>query len=133
MEERKPNYIVSNLSRKKSARLCLEIADSDFSRMRGLMFRQKIVPILFIFAREGRFPIHSHFVAAPFDAVYVSSSGQVTEIFRRIAPDTNLVSPQKEASYLLELPAETTDRLAIRAGDRMEWKEIRKKDVSGRA
>ena len=126
MEERKPNYIVSNLSRKKSARLCLEIADSDFSRMRGLMFREKIVPILFIFGREGLFPIHSHFVAAPFDAIYVSSNGIVTEIFRKIAPNMNLVSPQKGASCLLELPVEMTDRLAIRVGDKLEWRRTEK-------
>jgi uncharacterized membrane protein (UPF0127 family) len=126
MEERKPNYVVSNLSRKKSARLRLEIADNDFSRMRGLMFREKIVPILFIFGREGLFPIHSHFVAAPFDAVYVSQQGIVTEIFRKIPPNTNLVSPKKDASYLIELPPEDTGRLAIRTGDKLEWRRTEK-------
>ena len=123
-KEGRPNYSISNLSRKKSAKISLEIADDDFSRMRGLMFREKIIPILFIFGREGRFPIHSHFVVAEFDAIYLAPDGTVKEVFRKIPPNTNLVSPKKNSSYLLELPVEMTDRLKIEIGDRLEWKEI---------
>ena len=120
----KAGYSLSNVSRKKTARIPLEIADTEFSRMRGLMFRKKTVPILFIFGFEGKFPIHSHFVAEEFDAVYVSQDGIVNEVFRKIPPNTNLVSPKKDSSYLLELPVRLTDRLLIRAGDRLEWKKM---------
>lgn len=119
-----PNYSLSNLSKKKSASISLEIADSEFSRMRGLMFRDRIIPILFIFGYEGIFPIHSHFVVAPFDAIYLSGEGKVVEIFRKIPPKTNIVSPKKNASYLLELPVDLTDRLNIEVGDSMEWKKL---------
>jgi len=119
-----PNYSLSNISKKKSEKISLEIADNEFSRMRGLMFRKKIIPILFIFGYEGKFPIHSHFVKAEFDAIYVSQGGTVVEVFRRIPPEQDRISPQKDSSFLLELPPELTDRLKIEVGDKVEWKKL---------
>lgn len=113
---------LSNLTRKKSADIELEVADSDISRMRGLMFRKKVVPILFVFGFRGLFPIHSHFCPGEFDAVYVEQGGKVAEIFRRVPVGLDRISPTKQASFLLELPPEVTDRLGIRKGDRLEWK-----------
>jgi len=43
------NYLISNVSKGKSQKAYMEVADSDFARMRGLMFRDRIIPILFIF------------------------------------------------------------------------------------
>ncbi len=120
-----PDHLLSNLSKKKSEKIRMETADTAFERMRGLMFREKIIPILFVFDSDGIYPIHSNFVKAPFDAVYLSSDGEALEIFRRIPPNTSLVMPKKKARYLLELPMELTDRLKIEEGDRMEWKKIR--------
>jgi len=119
-----PNYSLSNISKKKSEKISLEIADNEFSRMRGLMFRGKIIPILFIFGYEGKFPIHSHFVKSEFDAIYVSQGGTVVEVFRRIPPEQDRISPQKDSSFLLELPPELTDRLKIEVGDKVEWKKL---------
>ena len=122
-----PNYSLSNLSKKKSANISLEIADTDFARLRGLMFRERIIPMLFVFDSQGKFPIHSNFVIAEFDAVYVSEGGRVNEMFRKIPPGTKLVSPKKDSLYLLELPPELTDRLQIGEGDTLSWKELNKK------
>ncbi len=119
-----PNTLLSNLSKKKSAKISMEVADNDFSRMRGLMFRKKVIPILFIFDSEGIYPIHSQFVPAEFDAIYLSFDGTVVEAIRRIPPNQTIIRPAKRALYLLELPPEITDRLQIEAGDRLEWKNI---------
>jgi uncharacterized membrane protein (UPF0127 family) len=124
---KQPSHIISNSGSGKSASVYMEIAADDFSRMRGLMFRDRIIPILFVFGSPGLFPIHSHFVKAQFDAVYLSPEGKVVEIFRKIPPNTNLVSPTKQAGYLLELPVETFDQLKIKEGDTIAWKEIREK------
>ena len=112
---------LSNLTKKKSISIPIEIADNSFSRMRGLMFREKTVPILFIFDSPGIFPIHSHFCPGEFDAVYVDGAGTVVEIFRRIPPGIDRITPKKSASYLLELPPEITDRLKIEEGDKLSW------------
>ena len=122
-----PNYKISNLSEKKSENTYMEIANTTASRIRGLMFREKIISILFIFDSDDIYPIHSNFVIDKFDAVYLSSNKTVLEIFRKIPPSTQRVTPTKKARYLLELPVDMTDRLNISVGDRLSWKEIEKK------
>ncbi len=112
---------LSNLSKKESIVADAEIADTEFSRMRGLMFREKIIPILFIFGSPGIYQIHSYFVKGEFDAIYISEGKVVTEVFRNIPPGTPLVTPKEKAKYLLELPVALTDRLAIKVGDRLDF------------
>jgi uncharacterized membrane protein (UPF0127 family) len=114
---------LSNATKKKFVSADIELALDEFSRMRGLMFREKLIPMLFIFDSEGIFPIHSYFVKGKFDAIYLSSSRVVTEIFRSIPPSTPLVTPKKKAKYLLELPPEMTRKLAIEEGNKMDWGE----------
>jgi len=118
---------IENVGRKKRVRAGLEIADTNVKRVRGLMFRDEIVPILFIFGFNGIFPIHSYFVKKEFDAIYLSADGAVTELFRRIAPNTALVSPKKKSSFLLELPVKMTDQLCIEEGDVLRWKRLVKR------
>jgi len=117
-------HVIENATRKKTVRAALEIADTNFKRMRGLMFRDELVPMLFLFGYEGSFPIHSYFVKAEFDAVYIASGGRVSEVFRRIPPGTALVSPKEKSAYLLELPPEMTDRLCIEEGDVLRWRKL---------
>ncbi|MFA6907484.1 MAG: DUF192 domain-containing protein [Candidatus Micrarchaeia archaeon] len=115
-------HTITNLTKKKSVKADLETADTDFKRVRGLMFRDEIVPILFVFGYDGIFSIHSYFVKKEFDAVYLHADGEVAEVFRRIPPNTALVSPKKKSSFLLELPVKMTDALCIEAGDVLKWK-----------
>lgn len=119
-----PNYAITNEGKGESVKAYMEIANTEFSRMRGLMFRDRIIPILFEFNSTGTYPIHSNFVKAEFDAVYLSEGGEVVEIFRKIPPSTQFISPQKPARYLLELPVETFDALSIEVGDKISWKKL---------
>lgn len=123
LQAKQPNFAIRNAAKGKSALVYMEIADSSFARMRGLMFREKIIPILFVFDSEGIYPIHSNFVKAPFDAVYLSPEGRVVEVFRKIPPATQLVQPTKKAKFLLELPTEVFDSLSIEEGDIIDWEK----------
>jgi len=114
---------IENVAKKKSVKAEMEIADTDFARMRGLMFRDEIVPILFVFGFDGIFSIHSYFVKNEFDAVYIAGDGRVNEIYRRIPPGTALVRPKKKSSFLLELPVKMADALCIEEGDVLRWKK----------
>jgi uncharacterized membrane protein (UPF0127 family) len=118
---------IANVTRKKRVKAELEIADTNLKRVRGLMFRDEIVPILFVFGYDGIFSIHSYFVKKEFDAVYLSAAGKVNEIYRRIPPNTALVSPKKKSSFLLELPVKMTDALCIEEGDVLGWKRLGKR------
>ena len=118
------NYEISNVSKGKSAKEYMEIANTTLTRTRGLMFRDRIIPILFIFGNEGIYPIHSNFVKSEFDAIYLSPDGKVLEVFRKIPPNVQRVTPTKKALYLLELPVDVTDKLGISKGDALSWKRI---------
>lgn len=118
-----PNYLLSNLSNGKSENIYMELAVTPIQQMHGLMFRPRIIAILFIFNSSGKYPIHSNFVIAPFDALYLSENGTVVEMFRKIPPFTQRVSPVKDALYLLELPTGVTDSLSISVGDNLSWEK----------
>ena len=92
--------ILENASTHKSVD-CME-ALSMPQKMRGLMFRREIIPILFDFFRDGIHAIHSFFVSAPFYAIYISSSGEVVDKFR-VVPSEAHRQNSTPARYLLEL------------------------------
>lgn len=97
-----------------------ELADSFLSRARGLLFRKKPIPILFLFDRECIQPIHSFFVPFQFDALYLNREKEVVEMFPSVRPFSS-ITPKKRALYLLELPGGTIPRLNIEVGDRLEF------------
>jgi uncharacterized membrane protein (UPF0127 family) len=79
-----------------------EGALSALQKIRGLMFRSEIAPILFDFHADGVHGIHSFFVCAPFYAVYISSSGKVVDKFRVVPNEVYRVN-SSPARYLLEI------------------------------
>jgi len=92
--------IVENVKTHKRVE-CLE-ANSISQKIRGLMFRKEIVPILFDFFAEGVHAIHSFFVTAPFYAIYISSSGEVVDKFRVVPSEVHRQNSEP-ARYLLEI------------------------------
>ncbi len=80
---------------------CME-AVSFLQKVRGLMGREMVAPILFDFFREGIHPIHSFFVPGPFFAVYISSAMEVVDKFR-VSPFELLRKNREPARYLLEV------------------------------
>ena len=92
--------IVENKRNKKKIKC--EKACTLLSKVRGLMFRKEIIPILFDFFRDDIHAIHSFFVPAPFYAIYISSSGEVVDKFR-VVPSEAHRQNSKPARYLLEI------------------------------
>lgn len=117
-------YVIRNLTKGKKAEAEMEIADTPIMRTVGLMFRKKIVPMLFVFEQEGIYPIHSYFVRGKFDAAYISKGKVVVEVFKSIAPNTPLVMPKKKALWLLELPPSLSRLIGIGKGDKISWEKV---------
>ena len=115
MEKNSQNCIVN---RENGRVVCrdFEVANSTASRMRGLMFRSHVVPILFTFDSMGIYPIHSFFVGFEFDAIYLDEKMRVTEVFESIKPFTALVTPAKPAMFLLEVEAGAAKKSGIKTG-----------------
>ncbi|MFH1448284.1 MAG: DUF192 domain-containing protein [Candidatus Micrarchaeota archaeon] len=100
------------------------IADSFFSRLRGLMFRLRFPrPLLFVFPNTSpkRNAIHSFFVFFPFDAVYLDGEKMVVDIYERVRPFTHYIEPKCPVKYLLELEGGSVKKLGIEVEDRLEF------------
>jgi uncharacterized protein len=100
------------------------IADSFFTRLRGLMFRAKFPKTMLFYFPEAsikRNSIHSMFVFFEFDAVYLDAEKKVIGIYERVRPFTLYIEPKTPALYLLELDAGAVGRLNIELGDQLEF------------
>ncbi len=100
------------------------IANSFFSRLRGLMFRSKFPkPILFFFddTAPKRNSIHSFFVFFPFDAIYLDENKVVVDIFENVRPFTPYLEPKKRTKYLIEMDSGDVKKYDVAAGDTIEF------------
>lgn len=81
---------------------------SIFSRTRGLMFRKKIIPLIFKFKRPVRLGIHSLFVFNKFVAIWIKNN-KVIDV-KIIKPWKPFIKINKEFDTLIELPIEERKR-----------------------
>ncbi len=112
---------VSNITKKKSLSIPLELASTVQARLRGLMFRKACIPLLFVFPQEGIWPIHSFFVSFPFDAIYLGSEKKVASVFESVPPFTLSLPPSIPSKYLLELAPGSAKKLDAKIGDKFSW------------
>ncbi len=91
-------------------------------RVRGLMFKRSVEPLLFEFDREGiaQTAIHSLFCPV-FDAVFLDSGKRVVSVIPRIPPYKLFITPAKPARFLLELPPGESRK--VREGEKLSWNE----------
>lgn len=97
-----------------------EIADSFFSRFRGLMFRKSV---------DGDYALHItpcnqvHMFNMRFalDVVYLSESGEVVEIHENVKPN-KVCKAVRNAKSVLEMRAASASAMGIAKGDVLEIK-----------
>ncbi|MAF89238.1 MAG: DUF192 domain-containing protein [Candidatus Pacebacteria bacterium] len=85
--------------------ISVEIADSLFEKVSGLMMRKSIKPLLFDFKRDSTMlcSIHTFFMLKPIDIVYINSKNEVVQVIK--AKPWRIYYPRKKSRYVLELPA----------------------------
>jgi hypothetical protein len=96
----------------------VELANTFWSRFRGLMLRRKFPQgkaLLFVFKKPGHYPIHMSFVRFTIDLVYLDNRFKVVEVREMLRP-WRLYSPKSQATYLAELPAKTVSKFNIKIG-----------------
>lgn len=87
--------------KEKRFNLDIEKCDNYFLRARGLMFRKKSKPLLFIFAKSTKQAIHSLF-CIPFIAIWFNKK-EIIDI-KLVKPWRLSVFPNKKFDKLLEIP-----------------------------
>ena len=106
----------------------VEVADTDESRSRGLMFRREVEPgtgMLFDMGvtRDVSFWMHETFV--PLDIIFISEDGRVASIAHGASPQSDARIPSRSpVRFVLELPTPEAKRIGLSVGDRVRHPAI---------
>ncbi len=95
-----------------------EIADSFFTRFKGLMFRKAIEPDYALYIRPCN-QIHTFSMRFPIDVIYLSKDGTVVEIHENVKPN-KICKTVKNAEGVIEINASMSSKLDIFKGDVLE-------------
>lgn len=100
----------------------LEIADTDESRMRGLMFRTDLPlqrGMLFDFKQVRLVLMWMKNTPLPLDMVFLHTDGTIAVIRENTTPfSENIVSSGEPVAYVIELNAGMAKKLGLSAGDK---------------
>ena len=91
----------------KKVELEVEVCDTIFKRARGLMFRKNPKPLLFLFKKPTRQPIHSFF-CKPFKAIWLYDGKIIDE--KTVQPFKFSVMPKGDFTEIIEIPLKTITR-----------------------
>jgi uncharacterized membrane protein (UPF0127 family) len=107
----------------------LEIADEEFERERGLMFRQTMAAdhgMLFDFGRTEVVSMWMRNTPMALDMVFIRQDGTVARIAERTQPfSDDIVTSQEPVAYVLELRAGVSRLIGLKPGDQLRHKAIR--------
>ena len=98
---------------------CL-VADSPWSRMRGLLGRRGLESGEGLLLRPAG-SVHTFFMRFPIDAVFLARNGDVLKVSSDVKPWR--IRSQRKAHAVLELPAGEAQRRSVAAGDRLLFGE----------
>jgi uncharacterized membrane protein (UPF0127 family) len=103
LKNTKKEKIVFGFKKHKFSVKNYRVCSSYFSKLRGLMFRSRNykTPLLFVFNKPGKYPIHSFF-CRKFLGVWMLNS-RIIDV-KIVSPYKFSVIPQKKFNRLLEIP-----------------------------
>ncbi|ALV63182.1 hypothetical protein ADU37_CDS14830 [Thermococcus sp. 2319x1] len=101
----------------------VELADTFFRRLRGLMLKSSIdYALVFILPAETRInaSIHMFFMLQSIDVIFLNSSREVVDLKR--ARPWRIYVPRESAKYIIEAPLGVAEYLNAEIGDEIDWK-----------
>lgn len=108
--------------------LKIEIADDEYERARGLMYREKLEEdqaMLFVFDQEAKRSFWMKNTRISLDILFLDEDKRVVDLKKRLAPySTESTVSQAPAMYVLEMKAGSIDRLNIARGALLRYDRI---------
>ncbi len=108
----------------------VEVADTESTRLQGLMFRQPLAQdsgMLFIFEQEGRTGFWLKNVRFPLDLIWINQDKKIVDIQANAQPcqgeDCLTYYPHKDASFGLEVNAGFAAKHKLRIGDQVDFQQ----------
>lgn len=98
-----------------------EVAEVDWQRRRGLMFRDSLSPekgMLFLYPKEEESGVWMKNTFIPLDVLFFDTAGKITHIIKNTQPlDETVHSSQGVVAGMLELAAGSVEQMNIQIGD----------------
>lgn len=108
-----------------TAKLSIEIADSDYETQTGLMYRESMDAnqgMLFIFPEEAMRSFYMKNTKIPLDIIYIDREKRIVSIQKNAQPfDESGLPSTAPAQYVLEVNAGLTDQWNVTQGDSIEY------------
>lgn len=105
------------------ARFSVELADTDATRSRGLMFRERMATsagMLFVYPRPGRAVFWMKNTLIPLDMIFTDASGRVTHVHSNAIPhDETPIDGGTGVLAVLEINGGLAQRMGIAPGAEM--------------
>jgi len=121
-----PSADVSTLTLETSSGshvFAVELADTDETRQRGLMFRDHLAAdagMLFDFETPRIINMWMRNTPLPLDMIFISTAGRVAHIAENTVPFSEaIISSRYEVLSVLEVNAGTARRIGLRTGDQV--------------
>lgn len=104
----------------------VEIADSDFERTLGLMYRKELEQnkgMLFVFEEEGIYPFWMKDTIIPLDIVWFNQEKNAVFIEKNAQPCSEIIclviEPDQQAKYVLEINGGLAEKINLNLGDQI--------------
>lgn len=103
----------------------VELADTPFTRAKGLMFRSSLEEnrgMLFVFDKEGRYSMWMLGMRFPIDIIWIDKDMRVVDIVKNADPSLLLYKtyrPIRKAKYVLEVRAGFTKEYDVKLGSKI--------------
>lgn len=108
-----------------------EIADTDITRQRGLMYRKSLPKnraMLFVFYREQYVSMWMKNTYIPLDMLFIDKDGVVVDIFEKATPmSTDIIDSDVPVRYVLEIAAGRVEALGLARGDKIQRYKLKRK------
>lgn len=107
----------------------VEIAKTRASQAKGLMFRREMPEdkgMLFVYQDEQPRSFWMKNTLIPLDIIFLNENKEVVAIEKNALPcegDTcSSIKPQEKAQYVLELCANIADKINLKVGDKLDFR-----------
>ncbi len=114
---------------KEIRKIDVEIADTDYDRQLGLMYREKMSEeegMLFIFPYEIIQSFWMRNTKISLDMIFVNSQKEIVTIHKNTVPySEQSYASDRPAKYVVEVVAGFTDKFGIKVGDKINWMDTK--------
>jgi uncharacterized protein len=111
-----------------TVRVALEVMNTPAARERGMMYRPALAEdhgMLFVFPEEVEHPFWMKNTLVPLDMLFIAGDGRIVGIHADAVPiSTASLSVGQPSTYVLEVNGGWAARHGVRAGDRIEFRDV---------